>query len=111
MARRPRSDRLWMRFFFLAIGTLLVLSCNSMDINGPGREPRGPQNRALFSFSLSNYFPPSEASGGWRVASSASAIKSLGMDSAAVAAFGAYTMSLPYEGYYTGVTGYKASNK
>lgn len=88
---------------------VLLLGC-SRDISAPDLDPVR-QPRPAFSYSLSSYFPPSEASGGWRVGTSAAEVRSLGMDSAAIAALGAYTMSLPYENYYTGVSGYNASNK
>jgi CubicO group peptidase (beta-lactamase class C family) len=38
-------------------------------------------------------------------------IRSLGLDSGGLDALGSYLISQPYQGYYTGVTGYKASNK
>ena len=59
----------------------------------------------------STYFPPPEASGGWRKNTSAAKLESLGLGPAGMARFGAYTMSLPWEKYNTGVPGYDASNK
>jgi CubicO group peptidase (beta-lactamase class C family) len=89
---------------------ILLLGC-SREISGPDLDPVLRQPKAQFSYTLSSYFPPSEALGGWRVGTSAAEVSSLGMDSAAIAGLGAYTMSLPYETYYTGVSGYNASNK
>jgi CubicO group peptidase (beta-lactamase class C family) len=65
----------------------------------------------LATVTLSSYFPPSEAAGGWRKTTDATQIRDLGMDAAKLDPLGSYLMSLPYEGYYTGVSGYKASNK
>lgn len=63
------------------------------------------------ALSLTSYFPPSEVNGGWRKTKAGTKIRSLGMDSTALAGLGAYAMSLPYESYSTGVSGYSASNK
>ena len=60
---------------------------------------------------LSTYFPPSESSGGWRKSTDASRISDLGLSRDRLGSLGSYLMSLPYENYSTGVTGYKASNK
>ena len=64
-----------------------------------------------FAAELSSYFPPSEASGGWRKATDVAQIAGLGVDAAKLAELGAYLTSLPYENYATGVSGYNASNK
>jgi len=60
---------------------------------------------------LSTYFPPSEASGGWRKRTTATQIRELGLDAAKLNDLGQYLMSQPYENYQTGVSGYKPSNK
>jgi CubicO group peptidase (beta-lactamase class C family) len=60
---------------------------------------------------LSSYFPPSEAAGGWRKTTDTAQIRGLGLDPARLDQLGSYLMALPYQGYYTGVKGYKASNK
>jgi chitodextrinase len=100
-----------LRFVPLATAASMVVGCTLSDISGPESEAHQPAARPSFSFSLSDYFPPSEASGGWRVGTGAAKVRSLGMDSAAIAAVGAYAMSLPWHSYYTGVSGYNASNK
>jgi CubicO group peptidase (beta-lactamase class C family) len=65
----------------------------------------------LATVTLSSYFPPAEAAGGWRKTTDATQIRNLGMDAGKLGALGTYLMALPYEGYYTGVSGYKPSNK
>jgi CubicO group peptidase (beta-lactamase class C family) len=80
------------------------------DPSAPEVAPPTPPEAAL-NFTLSTYFPPSEANGGWRRTTSATKIRSLGMEPSAIAALGNYAMALPWEGYFTGVSGYKASNK
>jgi CubicO group peptidase (beta-lactamase class C family) len=93
-------------------GTLLVLiaACDPARSLSPDEPPRlgattGP------AAALSSYFPPSEAAGGWRKATDPSEVRSLGLEPAGLDQLGAYLMALPYSGYATGVTGYKASNK
>jgi CubicO group peptidase (beta-lactamase class C family) len=73
----------------------------------PAPAPPAPPSAAT----LSSYFPPPETAGGWRKTTDAAQIRDLGMDAGKLDALGAYLMSLPYEGYSTGVSGYKASNK
>jgi hypothetical protein len=60
---------------------------------------------------LSTYFPPPEADGGWRKTTDPAPIRQLGINSDRLKTLGQYLMSLPYENYSTGVSGYKASNK
>ena len=60
---------------------------------------------------LSSYFPPSELNGGWRKTTDPARISALGINAATLAKFGAYNMSLPYENFRTGVSGYDPSNK
>ena len=93
-------------------GTLLVLiaACDPARSLSPDEPPRlgattGP------AAALSSYFPPSEAAGGWRKTTDPSEVRSLGLEPAGLDQLGAYLMALPYSGYATGVTGYKASNK
>ncbi len=64
-----------------------------------------------FAAELSSYFPPSEASGGWRKTTDPAQISALGVDPATLTELGAYLTSLPYENYATGVSGYHGSNK
>ncbi len=59
----------------------------------------------------STYFPPPESSGGWRATSDENRIRELGIDRSRLASLGKYFMSLPYESYSTGVSGYKPSYK
>jgi PKD repeat protein len=60
---------------------------------------------------LSSYFPPPQAAGGWRKTDDLAHIQDLGLDAQKLDLLGTYLMSLPYENYSTGVTGYHASNK
>ncbi|HEU5304926.1 MAG TPA: hypothetical protein VFU40_09815, partial [Gemmatimonadales bacterium] len=101
----------WKFFLWVLSGGLaFILGCDSTSISGPER-PGGERRIPELAVTLSSYFPPPEASGGWRKTKDSTRIKSLGMRPDGLAAFGAYTMSLPWVGYYTGVSGYKASNK
>ncbi len=87
----------------------LVAAC---DPNGPvslGDMPESASPQPAVT--LSSYFPPSEAAGGWRKTTDATQIRGLGLEPAKLDQFGSYLMALPYQGYYTGVSGYKASNK
>jgi hypothetical protein len=70
--------------FLLPAAPLLLAGCTS-DLSGPEALPLPPAARPSFSYTLSDYFPPSEASGGWRVGTSAAKAASLGMDWAAIA--------------------------
>jgi PKD repeat protein len=63
------------------------------------------------AFALSGYFPPSEASGGWRTTSDAEQILELGIDASKLGALASYLMSRPSENYNTGVNGYDPTNK
>lgn len=90
---------------FSAAG-LLLLACDLDAPVDPG-DRIGPST----AITLSNYFPPPEANGGWRATSDAIAIRKLGMDRDRLRGLGQYLMALPYENYSTGVSGYKASNK
>ncbi|MEO6057223.1 MAG: serine hydrolase, partial [Gemmatimonadales bacterium] len=60
---------------------------------------------------LSSYFPPSEAAGGWRKTTDPAKVKALGIDANRLSALGSYLTTLPFESYATGVSGYSASNK
>src|SRR5919109_4382868 len=84
--------------------TLLLVACE------PHRsvEPIELESRPR---ALSTYFPPSEASGGWRKQTTAAQVRELGMDAAKLDDLGQYLMSQPYENYQTGVSGFKPSNK
>jgi CubicO group peptidase (beta-lactamase class C family) len=86
--------------------TLLVLACAPHDPLDPdvGSNPTA-------AVALSTYFPPPEASGGWRATTDPARIRQLGIDGGRLKSLGQYLMSLPYENYSTGVSGYKASNK
>jgi hypothetical protein len=70
-----------------------------------------PQRGPSLAFTLSSYFPPSEANGGWRKTTNRDNIRALGMNPDSISALGAYAMSLPWENYYTGVSGYSPRNK
>lgn len=93
----------------------LVIALAACTATGPDdRDPsaaEGPATRPSLDVTLSAYFPPPEASGGWRASGGAAETLALGMDPARLDSLGAYVMSVPYESYYTGVTGYLASNK
>ena len=91
---------------------LLIVGCD------PGRSPSSPEVPSSDPVApgrsaavLSNYFPPSEAAGGWRKATDATQILGLGIDAGKLATLGSYLMSRPHESYNTGVTGYTASDK
>ena len=79
-------------------------------------EPQNPLETSHASsrsaaVALSTYFPPAESNGGWRETTDADKIGDLGMDRDKLKALGQYLMSLPWQNYSTGVSGYKASNK
>jgi CubicO group peptidase (beta-lactamase class C family) len=99
------------RLLALAIGHFLTSGCNSAEILAPEAMPEVASSPPSFAVTLSTYFPPSEANGGWRKTTGATKIRSLGMNPTALATLGTYTMSLPWENYFTGVSGYQASNK
>ena len=86
--------------------TLLLLAC----------EPHGPADPGSISepsaaVGLSTYFPPPESNGGWRKTTDGARIRQIGVDPERLKALGQYLMSLPYENYSTGVSGYDPSNK
>jgi len=105
----PDRSRSSFRFRLLAIGAFPILGCSGSDVLGPSTLPEGTS--PAYDFALASYFPPSEANGGWRKASSPDQILALGMDPDGMAALGAYAMSLPWQNFYTGVSGYNPSNK
>lgn len=84
----------------------LVLACEPRELFGPVAGTQVPP-----AAGLSTYFPPSEANGGWRKTTDRALIRELGMDGNELESLGRYLMSLPYENYSTGVSGYQASNK
>jgi hypothetical protein len=87
--------------------TLLLLACE------PGRplEPDAEYRPSAATASLSTYFPPPESSGGWRTLTDPERVADLGVNRTRLQELGTYLMSLPYENYSTGVSGYKPSNK
>ena len=89
-------------------GVLFTLAC---DLGTPLSVDQPSDTPTPATVTLSSYFPPPEAAGGWRKTTDATQVHDLGMDADKLDSLGAYLMSLPYEGYYTGVSGYKASNK
>jgi CubicO group peptidase (beta-lactamase class C family) len=107
MQTAPRCP---LRWSVLAL-TGLVISCDYSSLLQPSSGHQPALATPSFATTLSTYFPPSEAKGGWRKTTSSDKISSLGMNASKLAEFGAYNMSLPYENYYTGVTGYNARNK
>ena len=95
-----------------ALGGILAVLAAACDPSGsvaPGDLPE--RNHTPPAVTLSSYFPPSEAAGGWRRATDAAQIRGLGLEPTRLDLLGEYLMALPYQGYYTGVSGYKASNK
>ena len=84
---------------------LLLVACEPNRTTAPATLD-GPPARAL-----STYFPPSEASGGWRKRTTLADVRQLGMDASKLAQLGQYLMAQPYENYSTGVSGYHPSNK
>jgi CubicO group peptidase (beta-lactamase class C family) len=91
----------------VAGATLLLAACNTGDPLGPTMVPAHPAEPPA----LSGYFPPPEDAGGWRKTTDTVRTRNLGLDRARLDELGTYLTSLPYEGYSTGVAGYKASNK
>jgi CubicO group peptidase (beta-lactamase class C family) len=92
---------------------LLTATCDRSHPFSPtdSDPPPATTSAALSPFALSSYFPPAEAAGGWRKSTDSAKIASLGLAPAKLPALGSYLTSLPYENYFTGVTGYSASNK
>jgi hypothetical protein len=84
----------------------LLFACEPQDRLEPIADTPVPPAAAL-----STYFPPSESNGGWRKTSDPARVRELGMDATGLESLGRYLMSLPYENYSTGVSGYNASNK
>jgi CubicO group peptidase (beta-lactamase class C family) len=102
----------WSRGWTVSVlSAVLVAGCDYSGVLAPSDRHTGPPAPPSFAATLSTYFPPSEAKGGWRKTTNSTKITSLGMNSSKLAAFGAYNMSLPYENYSTGVSGYDARNK
>jgi CubicO group peptidase (beta-lactamase class C family) len=96
----------------LATATLAIMlsGCGGPEPTGPA--PEAPASSApAFVTALSAYFPPSDASGGWRTATTPEAIRALGINPVKADSLGAYVMSVPWTSYATGVTGFDASNK
>lgn len=93
---------------FASAALLLAVGC---DPSRPFSSTEAPAAPALSTAGLSNYFPPSEAVGGWRKATDSTQILGLGVDAGKLAGLGSYLTSLPYESYNTGVSGYSPSNK
>ena len=85
--------------------SLLLVACE------PSRSVEPRASEASPAHALSTYFPPSEASGGWRKRTTAAEIRQLGVDGARLAQLGQYLMSQPSESYQTGVSGYEPTNK
>src|SRR5688572_4617623 len=96
-----RSTARSCRLGLVAIGLFLTVGCSLNDPGGPEIPTDAALPRPSFGFSLSSYFPPSESNGGWRKTTDRAKIASLGLDATDLAAFGAYTMSLPWENYST----------
>ena len=91
---------------FSSAATLLLVGC---DFHRPvDPDLRSDPSTAV---ALSTYFPPPEASGGWRTTTDAARIRGYGVDGGKLKGLGQYLMSLPYENYAIGVSGYKPSNK
>ena len=86
--------------------TMLLLACE------PQRplEPTEGSTRHTAA-AASSYYPPPESNGGWRVTTSDDRVEDLGIDPGRLDDMGKYLMSLPYQNYSTGVSGFKASNK
>ncbi len=91
---------------FSSAATLLLVGC---DFHRPvDPDLRSDPSAAV---ALSTYFPPPEANGGWRTTTDAARIRGYGVDGGKLKGLGQYLMSLPYENYAIGVSGYKPSNK
>jgi hypothetical protein len=95
----------------VAMGLCLTVGCSVNEPSGNQVPADAALRSPAFAFALSTYFPPSEANGGWRKTTDRAKIGSLGMDPTALAGLGSYAMSLPWEEYFTGVSGYSSSNK
>src|SRR5215210_9435838 len=86
------------------VATFVLVGCESHNTT----EQNGAEAAAI---GLSTYFPPSESNGGWRKTTDPARVRDLGLDAGKLNQLGQYFMSLPYENYSTGVSGYQASNK
>ena len=86
---------------------LLATACDPGEPFSPPVTAAPPPPMAA----LSSYYPPPEAAGGWRTATSPEQMLGQGIDAARLADLGSYLMSLPYESYKVGVSGYSPSNK
>jgi CubicO group peptidase (beta-lactamase class C family) len=98
----------------IAAAALLAGALAGCSPTAPGdSDPRtAPVPKPLTaSLSLSTYFPPAEAAGGWRAIHTATEALALGLDSAKLRDLGDYVMSVPSEHYNTGVSGYLETNK
>ena len=102
---RPVSSRV---LSFGCATLLTVAACDPSNAYGPAEPSLAPAGTTA---SLSSYYPPSEASGGWRKTTDASQIAGMGIDAAKLAALGSYLMALPSESYNTGVSGYTNTDK
>lgn len=89
---------------------LSATDCRSGDTTGP-RLTTESGTGPLFAATLSDYFPPPEAKGGWRKTTNAENIRALGMDPSRISELGTYAMSLPWENFPMGISGYDPSNK
>jgi CubicO group peptidase (beta-lactamase class C family) len=105
------GTRNFLRILLAAIGLSPTVGCNPTEPTESPAVASEPRALPAFAAALSTYFPPSEANGGWRKATTASQVGSLGMSSSKLAALGAYAMALPWENYQTGISGYAATNK
>ena len=85
---------------------IAVLACDPNSPLEPARDS-GPRS----AVALSTYFPPPESDGGWRKVTEAQRVADLGVDRTRLQSLGSYLMSLPYEQYRTGVSGFDPSNK
>ena len=88
--------------------SLLLVAC---EVGKPTESDEALERFPPSASALDSYFPPPEGSGGWRSTADAARIGSLGINRDKLKALGQYFMSLPYENYATGVSGYNASNK
>lgn len=91
-----------------AAALVLATACDPARPTAPDDVDLGAPNAAV---TLSGYFPPPETSGGWRKTTDPATVAGMGLDAGKLGDLGSYLMSLPYQGYWTGVSGYKASNK
>jgi CubicO group peptidase (beta-lactamase class C family) len=92
----------------------VTVALSGCGVNEPSDPPAATDPSAhapAYAAALSSYFPPPETNGGWRKTSSRIQALALGIDIATAESLRGYLMALPWEGYSTGVTGYKASDK